>query len=178
MSYDLAPSNIKQNELFEVAICIIDTPPVSSLPVEEILLNVVFGEKYKQPDSQLCLTRYEETLKTITDSIKMHRIKTVNINFEEAAGYTMLGIYAVNFADILSKELSKVMMYWNQMMTADNKKRGHNPTSDTAIITLIRGDQVGQKIPVVVYEYKPAVHPDPNRVNKYDLMEALLQASY
>lgn len=35
-----------------------------------------------------------------------------------------------------------------------------------------------KKIPVVVYEYKPAVHQDPERVNDCDLMEALLQASY
>ena len=93
----------------------------------------------------------------------------------------MLGIYAVNFSEILSEELSKVMMYWNQMMTANNKERGQNPTSDTAIIMLLESSATSldpKKIPVVVYEYKPAVHRDPERVNDCDLMEALLQASY
>ena len=66
-------------------------------------------------------------------------------------------------------------------MTADNKKRGQNPTSDTAIIALLESSATPldpRKIPVVVYEYKPAVHQDPKRVNDCDLMEALLQASY
>ena len=133
MSYDLAPSKIKENELFEVASCIIDIQPGCLVPAKERLVTAVFGEKYKQPDSQPDLTKCDGTLKTITDSINRHRKKTINVTIEEAAGYTMLGIYAVNFSEILSEELSKVMMYWNQMMTANNKKRGQNPTSVPAV---------------------------------------------
>ena len=55
-----------------------------------------------------------------------------------------------------------------------------NPTSVTAIMLLESSATPFnyKKIPVVVYEYKPVVHQDPRRVNGYDLMEALLQASY
>ena len=76
------------------------------------------------------MTKCDGTLNTITDLTGIKK----NV---EAAGYTMLGIYAVHFSEILSEELSKVMMYWNQMMTANNKKRGQNLTSDTAIIMLL-----------------------------------------
>ena len=67
------------------------------------------------------------------------------------------------------------------MITANNKKRGQNPTSDTVIIMLLESSAASldpKKIPVVVYKYKPTVHQDPGRVNDYDLMETLLQASY
>ena len=171
---------VPQN-LFEVASYIIDIQPGRLVPAKERLVTAVFGEKYKQPDSQPDLTKCDGTLKTITDSINRHREKTINLTIEEAAGYTMLGIYAVNFSEILSEELSKVMMYWNQMMTANNKKRGQNPTSDTAIIMLLESSAKSldpKKIPVVVYEYKPVVHQDHGRVNDCDLVEALLQASY
>ena len=180
MSYDLAPSKIKENELFAVANCILDTQPGLLAPAKETLVTQVFGKKYKQPDSQPDLTKYDKTLETIADSINRHRIRTINVHVEEAAGYTMLGNYAVHFSEILSEELSEVMMYWNQMMTANNKKRGQNPTSDTAIIMLLKSSATfdPKKIPVVVYKYKPVVHSDPEVVNHYDLMEVLLQASY
>ena len=75
MSYDLAPSKIKENELFEVASCIIDIQPGCLVPAKERLVTAVFGEKYKQPDSQPDLTKCDGTLKTITDSINRHRKK-------------------------------------------------------------------------------------------------------
>ena len=101
MSYDLAPSKIKENKLFEVASCIIDIQPGSLVPAEakDRLVTAVFGEKYKQPD----LTKCDGT--TITDLINRHRKRTINITIEEAAGNTMLGNYAVHFSEILSKEL-------------------------------------------------------------------------
>ena len=119
MSYDLAPSKIK---VFEVASCIIDIQPGCLVPAKERLVTAVFGEKYKQPDSQSYLTKCDGTLKT-TDLINSHSKKTINVTIEEAAGYTMLGIYAVHFSEILSEELSKVMMYWNQMLITKNEAK-------------------------------------------------------
>ena len=182
MSYDLAPSKIKEKEVFDVANCIINAQPECLLSPKERLVTAVFGVKYEQPDSQPDLAKWDGTLKTRADLINKHKQKTYNVTIEEAAGYTMLGNYAVTFSEILSEELSKVMMYYNQMIAANNKKQGHNPTSDTAIIMLLEESGVASLAPmvkpVVVYEYKPIVHLDPARVNNCDLVEALLRAYY
>ena len=176
MAYEVAPSKIKQDELIDVASCIIDAHPGISLPPRE-KLTAVFSKEY-QPDSQQPdLTKYDETLKTTTDLINTHRKQTFKLADEEAAGYTILGKYAVCFSQILSDELSRLVMYWNQMVAA---KRGQNPTADTAIIMLLEssGSLGAETIPVVVYEYKPVVDPQFEMLNEKDLVEALLQASY
>lgn len=59
-------------------------------------------------------------------------------------------------------------------MVADNLKRGANPSTDSAILS-IRNEKL---IPEVLYEYKPVVDGNMSRVDQLALVESCLQSKY
>ena len=107
--------------------------------------------------------------------LNIHRNMTAQLTMEEASGYTMLGVYAVHFVYVLSKELRKEFQYQPQLEVANNSKSGQNPKTNTAVLVLVDSRR---PYPVVMYEYKPVVHQDSSRVDVEAIIEMLLQTHY
>ena len=68
-------------------------------------------------------------------------------------------VFAVLFANILSRELKEQFKYQAQFQVNNNCKSGQNPSIDTAILVLVSATHL---IPTVLYQYKPL---DPSRVD-------------
>lgn len=141
--------------------------------LNKIFLEPVFGKSLNAIKEQALTNDYDMTATTAL--LNKHRKITVQVTLEETAGYTMLGIFAVHFADILSGELKGEYKYHPQLQVANNRKSGQNPSADTAILVLFAAKYL---IPTVMYKYKPTIHPDLSRVDVLPMMEMLLQAHY
>lgn len=85
-----------------------------------------------------------------------------------------LGFFVISFADALMKNLNKVYYYHNQYTVAKTSNAGANPSTDSAIVSL----ENEHRIPEVLYEYKPVMDFDLERVEGKAVIEGLLQARY
>ena len=83
------------------------------------------------------------------------------------------------FVRILNTEGLGMYQYHPQRVVAKNANPGRNPTTDAAIIHLIwKGLCNSHYRSDVLYEYKPVIHPDVEKVKSAFLIELYLQAHY
>ena len=122
-------------------------------------------------------------------SVLTHYESTEHIGLEESAGYTVLGIFMVFFAQALSKEVETRYKVRKQPVVAVNSNRGQNPSSDFALISLtiplvvpststaclLQGSRWITK---VIYEYKPQIACNLRVVQPKALIEVFMQAYY
>ena len=69
-------------------------------------------------------------------AVLTHYESTVQRGLEECAGYTVLGIFMVFFAQALSKEVETLYKVHKQPVVAVNSNRGQNPSTVSALISL------------------------------------------
>lgn len=171
-AYDIAPSKVKNKEILEVARCILKPEGYHDL---NDFRTDVFKDHYTAVKEMALTNDYNKSATTVL--LNEHRRSTLKITLYEASGYTMLGLFAVYFSNVLSGELKKSFKYQPQYEVVDNEKSGQNPSTDTCIVLLMESC-TKDSIPVVMYEYKPIVNPDPSRMDVSALIEMLLQAHY
>ena len=124
----------------------------------------MFKDNYTAVKEVALTNGYE---KTATTEI----LKTCKIFLFEASGYTMLCLFAVYFATVLSGELKKSIKYQPQYDVVDNE----NPSTDTST-SIVLFNLMESCTPVVMYEYKPVVNPDPSRMDVSAIIEMLLHS--
>ena len=100
----------------------------------------------------------------------------LHFRIKEASGIPLFGTTLLAFAKLLSGEgtLYKVDMEFPVVL--HTRKRGQKPSSCDGTISAVASPSLNH--PVILYEYKPTVHPDPLIVNPDHLMELFLQGCY
>ena len=97
---------------------------------------------------------------------------------KEASGIPLLGTTLIAFVALLSERGGTAYkMDMEFPVVVLTRKRGQKPSCDSAI-TAITSVNLPVNLPVILYEYKPTVHPDPLIVNPDHLMELFLQGCY
>ena len=116
------------------------------------LVQFQYNELYQETQP---IESVHEILKTYNNMLT----RTVALSVEEPAGYSPLGYLIVMFASELTRSLGRQFFYHNQYTVADNKKREANPSTDTALVSLV--DSFYK--PEALFEYKPVINPDVER---------------
>ena len=100
----------------------------------------------------------------------------LHFGIKEASGIPLFGTTLLAFAKLLSGEgnLYKVDMEFPVVL--HTRKRGQKPSCDGTISAIT--SPFLNNHPVILYEYKPTVHPDPLIANPDYLMELFLQGCY
>ena len=101
----------------------------------------------------------------------------LHFRIKEASGIPLFGTTLLAFAKLLSGEgtLYKVDMEFPVVL--HTRKRDQKPSCD-GTISAVASVNLPVNLPVILYEYKPTVHPDPLIVNPDHLMELFLQGCY
>lgn len=107
-----------------------------------------------------------------------HSLKTHNIGQEESAGYVPLGFLIIFYGRMLSEILTSNYQCHMQRAVAITSRPGQNPSTDAALILLKKDQHNNRFYSRVVYEYKPAIHPNFPSVPLKVTMELLLQCYY
>ena len=133
--HDIAPSKVKTEEILDVAECVLK-PGREYHDVKEFRTDVF---KDLHTVSEVILANDNDyDLSANATLLNNHGRLTLDVTRSEASGYTMLGIFAVYFSDVLTAELNKGFRYVPQFEVADNEKSGQNPRTDTCIVLLMK----------------------------------------
>ena len=98
--FDIAPSKIKMTEICDMAECILDAQ-FQEDPNQ--MKTFAFSASRNASAERGLSTTNPDVITTTTALLNKHRNMTLQVTMEETAGYTMLGIFAVHFAEVLSQ---------------------------------------------------------------------------
>ena len=104
------------------------------------------------------------------------KLKMKEFREREACGLPLLGSFTIALVEGL-KQLERSWCFYATMefpVIVEKIKSGVKPACDAAVVAIVDGNEK----PLVLFEYKPAVHKRNDSLGQQDLMEVLIQGYY
>lgn len=133
MEYDFAPSSIPEKLIIPIIETIFQQKFANMASVSKFLTStpLMLTPNLAQIPIPIDIVQCASTHKMIVSN-------SLELKYEEPAGYTPLGYLVVVFAEALTKMIMKGKFYHHQSYhVADNSKPGGNPATDDALIYIM-----------------------------------------
>ena len=138
------------------------------------LRQAFFAKDYTAPSPELSISEPVEAIfGTFATSCEL---KMKEFREREASGLPLLGLFAISVVEGLERLDRSWSLYATMEfpVVVDKLKRGVRPACAAAVVAIIDGNEK----PLVLFEYKPIVHPRKEVLARQELMEILIQGYY
>lgn len=176
--YELAPSGYLDRKAFvRVASALLHT----GIRDKPHFNQYVFSNPCQQPEQpKEGSTSFDAAIGDFNKVMKLSGDVTLHITEKEASGIPLFGIFIMGIVRGLRQQIHDFILWCDmEFVVYENKKRGTNPSTDTAVVAITTSSAMKTiEHPVILYEYKPVVGRDYLSVDPKDLMEVMIQAFY
>ena len=174
-SFGIAPSRISASDVVTVA-CAIFSPTDDEIgDFRTVRKYYIFTKELPPSDTTAAIKdESKKSIEQFEPVLNEALSKTLDVQVSETSTSFILGMFCAKFCTLLTSELSREYKHLPQYTVASNSKAGQNPRADGAVVlvkVINSGASMQSRIPVVLYELKPAVQPT-------HLMEVMLQGYY